>query len=152
MGSPVIDRSVTVNHDHLKQYMVKFNPIDYDYFVRWQSDLYRAQCVCFLYVQFCHCAFSLDPFYIVCNIFFFENISLMYIWTFSRRPCLTLFISATITMTHCWGFLAAGSGFSPSESGTDHTGGRWNTRHVVAIKIQAHTQYMASLWSRQMFN
>ena len=26
-----MDRSATVNHDHLKQYMVNFNPIDQDY-------------------------------------------------------------------------------------------------------------------------
>jgi len=29
-----IDRSATGNHDHLKQYMVNFNPIDLDYIVR----------------------------------------------------------------------------------------------------------------------
>ena len=34
-----MDRSTTVNHDHLLQYMVNFNPIGWDYIVRWQSDL-----------------------------------------------------------------------------------------------------------------
>jgi len=33
-----MDISATVNHDHLKQYMVNFNPIDKDYMyiVWWQ--------------------------------------------------------------------------------------------------------------------
>jgi len=34
-----MDRSATVNHDHLQQYMVNFNPIHSDYIVRWQSDI-----------------------------------------------------------------------------------------------------------------
>ena len=39
----VIDRSATVNHDHLYQYMVNFNPIGNDYIVRWQSDLEKTK-------------------------------------------------------------------------------------------------------------
>jgi len=35
----LMDRSATVNNDHLQQYMVNFNPIAYDYIVTWQSDL-----------------------------------------------------------------------------------------------------------------
>ena len=34
-----MDSSTTVNHDHLKLYMVNFNLKDYDYIVSWQSDL-----------------------------------------------------------------------------------------------------------------
>ena len=34
-----MDSSTTVNHDHLKPYMVCFNPLDKRYIVRWQSDL-----------------------------------------------------------------------------------------------------------------
>ena len=34
-----MDSSATVNHDHLKLYMVNFNPVDKDYIVSWQSDL-----------------------------------------------------------------------------------------------------------------
>jgi len=34
-----MDSSTTVNHDHLQQYMVNFNPMDLGYIVRWQSDL-----------------------------------------------------------------------------------------------------------------
>ena len=35
----IMYRSAAVNHDHLLQYMVNFNPIDKDYILRWQSDL-----------------------------------------------------------------------------------------------------------------
>jgi len=40
-GLQIMDRITTVNYDHLKQYMVSFNPIDKDYqlIVRWHSDL-----------------------------------------------------------------------------------------------------------------
>ena len=34
-----MDRSATVNHDPLKQYMVNVNPMNLDYIVRLQSDL-----------------------------------------------------------------------------------------------------------------
>jgi len=37
------DSQSSVNHDHLKQYIVNLNPIDYDYIVRWQSDLENTQ-------------------------------------------------------------------------------------------------------------
>jgi len=43
-----MDSSTTVSHDHLKQYMVNFNPMDYWYTVKWQSDLvhvYAIECV-----------------------------------------------------------------------------------------------------------
>ena len=41
-----MDSSTTVNHDHLYQYMVNFNPMDYGFIVRCQSDLvYTIECV-----------------------------------------------------------------------------------------------------------
>jgi len=34
-----MDSPQTVDHDHLLQYMVSFNPMDLGYIVRWESDL-----------------------------------------------------------------------------------------------------------------
>jgi len=38
-----MDSSATVNHDHLKQYIVNFYPMDKGYFVMWQSDQLNAK-------------------------------------------------------------------------------------------------------------
>ena len=39
IGWLIMDRSATVTHDHLLQYMVNFNSMDSGYIVRWQSDI-----------------------------------------------------------------------------------------------------------------